>query len=92
MEALTFVKRKFICSRYLANSFHKLGNFIVSELIAARGLDSIVSNGIQSIHSQFFFSTSEALLKTIQLCLKFVRPHLSNTSKSRIIGKMLLRK
>ena len=41
MEVLTFVKRKFICSRYLTESFHELRNFIVSRSSAGRDLEEV---------------------------------------------------
>ena len=41
IEALTFVKRKFICSRCLTESFYELGNFIVSRLSAGRDLEEV---------------------------------------------------
>ena len=41
MEALTFVKRNFICSRCLTESFYELGNFVVSRLIAGRDLEDV---------------------------------------------------
>ena len=41
MEALTFVKRNFICSRCLTESFYELGNFVVSRLSAGRDLEDV---------------------------------------------------
>ena len=72
MEALTFVKRKFICSRCLTERFYELGNFIVSRLSAGRDLEEVCEewNSInpKSIFPFHIRSTAENGSTSLQFC------------------------